>query len=94
MLLISYAMFRFLTDWSICLQAALVANVHLCLIRLTAFISKVFCQAKKVVDDSVEESVHVSPTINWLTTHQNNDGSFTEYNYVNHGPLMVSMEKI
>lgn len=57
--------------------------------RLTAFISKVFCQAKKVVDDSVEETVHVTPTINWLTTHQNTDGSFTEYNYVNHGPLMV-----
>ena len=60
--------------------------------RLTAFIAKVFCQAKKVVDDSVDESVHVSPTINWLATHQNGDGSFTEYNRVNHGSLMVRFQ--
>ena len=49
-----------------------------------------FCQAKKAVDDSVDESIHVAPTINWLATHQNTDGSFTEVNYVNNRPLMVS----
>ena len=60
--------------------------------RLSAFIAKVFCQAKQVVDNSVQDEIHVTPTLAWLTANQNQDGSFTEYNYVNHGPLMVSVE--
>ena len=60
-------------------------------VRLTAYIAKVFCQAKHVVDDSVDEGLHIVPTINWLTSHQNDDGSFTEHNRVTHSSLMVRL---
>ena len=62
----------------------------MCLNRLTAYVVKVFCQAREVVDDAVEESVHIEPTLDWLATNQNDNGSFTEYNEVNNRNLMVS----
>nr|ACN37845.1 complement component C3 [Ruditapes decussatus] len=45
---------------------------------LTAFVAKVFCQAKKVVDDAVDKEEDIKITIDWLNDHVNADGSFID----------------
>ncbi|XP_053388991.1 A.superbus venom factor 2-like [Mercenaria mercenaria] len=45
---------------------------------LTAFVAKVFCKARSVVDDAVDEQEDIKITINWLQNHVEYDGSFVD----------------
>ncbi|XP_053373562.1 venom factor-like [Mercenaria mercenaria] len=45
---------------------------------LTAFVAKVFCHAKTVVDDVLDEQTDLLPTINFLNDHINARGEFVE----------------
>ncbi|KAL4219300.1 Si dkey-8k3.2 [Mactra antiquata] len=45
---------------------------------LTAFVAKVFCQAKKVLDDAVDPKEDIEITIKWLVDKMEQDGSFIE----------------
>lgn len=54
--------------------------------RLTAFVLKVFCQAKAYID--IDQNV-ICGGMNWLFAKQNNNGSFTENSAVYHKEIMV-----
>ncbi|XP_053393834.1 venom factor-like [Mercenaria mercenaria] len=54
---------------------------------LTAFVAKIFCQAKKVVDDAVDEEKDIKLTIDWLK-NQTDDGSFVDHMPVIHREMI------
>ncbi|KAL4220110.1 hypothetical protein ACF0H5_020521 [Mactra antiquata] len=45
---------------------------------LTAFVAKIFCQAKKIVDDAVDTKDDIEDKIKWIVSKMNADGSFIE----------------
>jgi CD109 antigen len=56
---------------------------------LTAFVLKVFAQAKGLmyIDDSV-----LSTAANWITSHQNTDGSFDAVGFVHHQEMLGGVQ--
>jgi hypothetical protein len=49
----------------------------------------VFCQAKKVVNDAVDQEKDVKLTIDWLNNHAEADGSFVDKMPVIHREMIV-----
>lgn len=60
---------------------------------LTAFVAKVFCHAKNVVDDAVDEESDLYPTIVWLNNRTNNQGQFIESNKL-YAETMMGQTKV
>ncbi|KAL4220109.1 hypothetical protein ACF0H5_020520 [Mactra antiquata] len=60
---------------------------------LTAFVAKVFCQAKKVVDDAVDPKEDVEITIKWLVDKMEQDGSFIENMPVIHREMIGQVKE-
>ena len=56
---------------------------------LTAFVLKCFSQAKDIIyiDDSV-----LSSAVNWITSHQNSDGSFDQVGFVHHQEMLGGLK--
>ena len=56
---------------------------------LTAFVLKSFAQAKGIVyiDDSV-----LTSAVNWITSHQNSDGSFDAVGFIHHQDLLGGLK--
>lgn len=60
--------------------------------RLTAFVMKVFCKAKKFLGDEIEEKM-LCESVGWLIENQRNDGAFPEVHHVIHREMVVRREK-
>jgi CD109 antigen len=56
---------------------------------LTAFVLKCFSQAKDIIyiDDSI-----LSSAMNWITSHQNSDGSFDQVGFVHHQEMLGGLQ--
>ncbi len=59
------------------------------LYRLTAFVNKVFCQAKVYINDDIDENI-VCQSLRFLESIQAADGSFPEGYAVRHREMIVS----
>ena len=66
-------------------------SVHsLSLLRLTAFVNKVFCQATQYIKDDIENAV-ICDSLEFLQSIQQADGSFKEAYAVRHREMIVCL---
>ncbi len=60
--------------------------------RLTAFVNKVFCQARQFIKDDIDENI-VCESLQFIESIQASDGSFPEGYAVRHREMIVSQVK-
>ena len=65
-----------------------VIFISLFLFRLTAFVNKVFCQAREFIKDHIDENI-VCQSAQFLLNQQSDDGKFVEKQAVIHREMTV-----